>query len=70
MAYTQTDLDNIRTAIATGEKSVMVNGRRVEYRDMSELMAAEARIEAALAAPLNPVRGGPRRFTFTTYRGD
>lgn len=70
MAYTQTDLDNIRAAVATGEKSVMLNGRRVEYRDMRELMAAEARIEAALTAPVNAVRGGPRRFIFTTYRGD
>lgn len=70
MAFTQTDLDNVRAAIATGEKSVMVNGRRVEYRDMSELLQAEARIQAALAATPNAPRGGARRFIFTTYRGE
>ncbi len=70
MAFTQTDLDNVRAAIATGEKSVMVNGRRVEYRDMNELLQAEARIQAALAAAPNAPRGGARRFTFTTYRGE
>ncbi|MDH1429105.1 hypothetical protein N5J23_04795 [Comamonas aquatica] len=70
MAYTQSDLDNVRQAIATGEKSVMVNGRRVEYRDMSELLQAEAHIEAELNRPVGDPRGGFRRFRFTTLRGD
>lgn len=70
MAFTQTDLDNVRAAIATGEKIVMVNGRRVEYRDMSELLRAEARIQEALAAAPNAPRGGARRFVFKTYRGE
>lgn len=71
MAFTQTDLDNVRAAIASGELSVMHNGRRVEYRSVSELLQAESRISADLAAAApGAVRGGPRRFTFTTYRGD
>lgn len=70
MAYTQEDLDAVRKAIATGEKSVSVNGRRVDYRDMAELIQAENRIAAYLAAPASAPRGGPRRFTFTTMRGD
>ena len=70
MTYTAQDLAAVRTAIATGEKSVMVNGRRVEYRDMNELLQAEARIQAELAAGASGVRGGVRRFTFTTARGE
>lgn len=70
MAYTQDDLENVRRAIATGEKSVMVNGRRVEFRDMSELFQAEARIQAALTRPEGAPRGGVRRYRFTTLRGD
>lgn len=70
MAYTEDDLQAVRRAIATGEKSVTVGGRRVDYRDMDELLQAEARIQASLATPTNAPRGGPRKFTFTTYRGD
>jgi hypothetical protein len=48
----------------------MVNGRRVEFRDMSELFQAESRIQAALVRPEGASRGGVRRFRFTTLRGD
>lgn len=70
MAFTQSDLDAVRAAIASGELSVVHNGRRVEYRSMDDLLKAEARILADLAgqAP-GVVTGGPRQFTFTTLRG-
>jgi len=48
MAYTQTDLDNIRKAIASGVLTVRVNGRLVTYADMDQLLKAERRIEQAL----------------------
>jgi len=48
MAFTQTDLDNIQSAIATGALTVRVNGKLVTYRDMNELLAAERRIQLAL----------------------
>ncbi|WP_027853843.1 phage head-tail joining protein [Marinobacterium litorale] len=60
MAFTQDDLDSIREAIASGEKSVTyADGKSVTYRSMAELHAAEARIEKALAAAENrrPRRG-------------
>lgn len=50
MAYSQSDLDRIRTAIARGEKSVQFADRLVTYRSVDELLEAEARIERALTA--------------------
>ena len=71
MAYTEADLSAVRAAIASGELSVMQNGRKVEYRSMDDLLKAEQRIQQALAAAApSAVQGGPRRFTFTTFRGE
>lgn len=50
MAFTQTDLDAIRTAIARGERVVQFADRSVTYRSMDELLAAETRISRALAS--------------------
>lgn len=69
-AYTTQDLAAIRAAIASGELVVAQNGRRVEFRSMSELLEAEKRISADLASQASGVRGGPRRLVFTTYRGE
>ncbi len=54
MAYTQADLDAIRTAIATGERTVTFSDRMVSYRSMEELLQAEARIVAALSIATRP----------------
>jgi roadblock/LC7 domain-containing protein len=73
MAFTQTDLDNINTAIATGELAVEVNGRKVVYRSMDDLLKARALIATDLvaAAPaVGSVRRGSFRVTFATHRGD
>lgn len=73
MAFSQTDLDNIQAAIAIGELSVEVNGRKVVYRSMVDLMAAETRIRTALAeASTNTsstTRRGSYRVNFETHRG-
>jgi hypothetical protein len=47
--FTTADLDAIRKAIARGERVVQFSDRMVTYRSMDELLAAEARIAAALA---------------------
>lgn len=73
MAYTQTDLDNVKAAIASGEQSVEVGGRKVVYRSVDELRRARDDIAAELAAG-SAVTGGTRRGTFavrfSTARGD
>ena len=75
MAFTQTDLDNINTAIATGELSVEVAGRRVVYRSIDDLLKARTLIasdlgSAAGAAAGSSTRRGAYRVTFATHRGD
>lgn len=51
MSYTQTDLDNIKSAIASGELMItLADGRTVRYRSISELRSAQRAIEAELAA--------------------
>jgi len=48
MAFSQTDLTAIETAIATGELTVEIEGKRVTYRSMDELMSARVLIQGAL----------------------
>lgn len=69
MPFTQTDLDNINAAIASGELSVEINGRKVAYRSISELIKARGIIESDLAQA-NPqaTRRGAYRVTFATHR--
>lgn len=50
MAYSQSDLDAVRAALAKGERSVQFADRSVVYRSTDELLAAEARISKALEA--------------------
>lgn len=75
MAFTQTDLNNIDTAIATGELSVEVSGKRVIYRSMDDLQKAREIIKSdlldtAVNSSAGATRRGSYRVTFTTHRGD
>lgn len=67
MALTTEDLDRLDKAIASQQLEVQMDGRRVRYRDMSELITARQHVAQQLAAG----RGtGIRRFRFATLRGD
>lgn len=73
MSFTSTDLQNINAAIATGELSVEVNGRKVVYRSVDDLKKARQLIQddlASAAAPAATVRRGSFQVRFTTARGD
>lgn len=49
MAWTQADLDNVRKAIASGKRSVtFADGRKIEYQNLDQLIAAERVISASL----------------------
>lgn len=48
MAWTQKDLDAIKTAIASGSKKVQYQDRSVEYNSLSELLRVKALIENEL----------------------
>ena len=67
MALTTDDLDRLDKAIASQQLEVQMDGRRVRYRDMSELITARNHVAQQISA----ARGtGVRRFHFTTLRGD
>lgn len=44
MAYTKDDLDALDEAIAAGELSVEIDGRKVTYRSMEDLFRARRHI--------------------------
>lgn len=68
MALTQADLDALDRAIASSTLEVQLDGRRVKYRSMDELLQARSHVAAQLASAAG--RGGFRRVTFQTLRGD
>lgn len=44
MAFTVEDVESLNAAIASGELSVMIDGRQVTYRSVSELLKAKNHI--------------------------
>jgi hypothetical protein len=70
MAFTQTDLDAVNAAIASGELSVEVSGRRVVYRSMDDLLKARSLIAGDVAVSTTGLRRSNYRFTFATHRGE
>lgn len=54
---TQADLNAIDKAIASGQRVVQYNGKRVEYRDIAELREARKLIEAQLNRGSGAVKG-------------
>ncbi len=49
MPYTETQIEALRRALATGERRVTFGDKTVEYRSVEELQAAIREVEAALA---------------------
>lgn len=73
MAFTQTDLDAVNAAVASGELKIEVAGRSVMYRSVDELLKARDIISAELAAAstsgTSGVRRGSYQVRFSTARG-
>jgi hypothetical protein len=55
MAWTQTQIDELKDAIASGVTSVSINGRMVSYRSLAEMERLLARLEAEVS-PVTTVR--------------
>lgn len=49
MAMTQTDLDNLNNAIASGARVVEFRDQKVEYRSLAEMIKAKNLIEQELS---------------------
>lgn len=67
MAFTQTQLDAIETAIASGELTVNFEGKSVTYRSMDDLVKARNLIKAELAAASSTA---PSRVSYTSFEKD
>lgn len=67
MAFTQADLDRLDAAIARGTLSVEIEGRRVVYRTMNELLAARNHVQNQLSAASG---GGTITKTFASFSRD
>ncbi len=48
MAWTTTDLTNIESAIARGQKKVQLNGRMIEYQTIGDMLKARDAIKQEL----------------------
>ena len=46
MAYTQEELDNLKSIIASGVKEVVYNGRKLTYQDVNDLIKASNAISS------------------------
>lgn len=62
MAFTQTQLDAVESAITSGELRVMFDGREIIYRSVADLLKARAVIKEALQAS-----GAAPAVTRTSY---
>ena len=69
MALTQTDLDALDAAIAASELEVQVEGRRVRYRSIDELMKARSHVAEVVGSASRTTGRSAFRFNFTTQRG-
>lgn len=49
MAWTQTDIDTLKAAIARGVRKVRINGEEVEYGSMTEMRQALSLMEGEVA---------------------
>jgi hypothetical protein len=65
MAFTQTQLDNLESAIATGSLSCEFDGKRVQYRSLDEMMRIRETMRSALG-----LAGSAKRFSLAGFTKD
>ncbi|MFO1418465.1 MAG: hypothetical protein U1E83_07310 [Methylotetracoccus sp.] len=60
MAWSQTDIDTLRAAIARGSRRARFANQKEEYRSIEEMLSALAAIRRAVSAQNGPDAPGPR----------
>lgn len=63
--FTQTQLDNLESAIATGSLSCEFDGKRVQYRSLDEMMRIRETMRGALG-----LSGSKARFSLAGFTKD
>lgn len=56
MSYTQTQLDDLRAAYASGVRRVIIDGKQVIYGSGAEMLQAISIIERSLTSSVTPVQ--------------
>ncbi|OHD24807.1 MAG: hypothetical protein A2Y38_19280 [Spirochaetes bacterium GWB1_59_5] len=64
MAFTQSQIDELRDLYRQGIRSVSINGRAVTYATMAEMWAAILKMEAEVNAPSIVNRPNVRRIGY------
>ena len=65
MAWTQTDIDNIKSAMASGTKRLKHGDTEKEFASLAEMKALLAQMEAEV----NPTTASPRRTVASFSNG-
>jgi hypothetical protein len=69
VAWTQTDIDLLKAAIARGVKRVQYADREVEYPSLKEMRELLAEMEAVVTTPSDSLTSGGRS-TLATFSRD
>lgn len=67
MALTQSDVDRLDAAIATSELEVEVDGRRVRYRSIADLISARQHAASVLSGQASNGQSAGRRTGYPTF---
>ena len=70
MALSQSDLDALDSAIASGALSVEFDGRRMTYQSTAAMITARDHVAKVLNGAATNRGPAVFRFNFTTTRGD
>lgn len=69
MAVTQSDLDNLNAAIASGTRSVTLGGQTITYNTTASLIVARNDLRNELAAQLRTSRRQRQTYAYQNGRG-
>ena len=68
MAYSQEDIDNLKTTISRGEIEVQYKDRKVKYRSIDEMIKVLSVMESEVNPSTSTTR--PKNYRITTDRSN
>lgn len=68
MAFTQTDLDNLNLALASGKRRVRLGQREIEYHSVEQMLKAKDAIQEELNRTTATIKR-PRSYLSKTSKG-
>lgn len=68
MAFTQTDLDNLNSAIASGKRRVRLGQREIEYHSIEQMLKARDAVQEEVNRTTSATKR-PRNYLSRTSKG-